>query len=96
MRRTQKTNSLARRPPKTIKVILVKWEDATHQEDDTEKIGTMLAWTVGFQLHRNKKEVAFCMEFFENGGKHDITAIPMLNVKKIVTLATIPFAISAE
>lgn len=96
MRRPRKATPLTPRTPKTIKVVLVKWEDATHQEDDTEKIGTMLAWTVGFQLHRTKKEVALCMEFFQNGGKRDITAIPMLNVKKIVTLTAIPFTISDE
>lgn len=98
MRRTLKTALPdARRPSnKPIKVILVKWRDAAHQEDETDPIGTMLVWTVGLQVYRTKKEVALCMEVYENGSKRDITAIPMLNVKKILTLATIPFSISSE
>lgn len=75
-----------------VKIILVKWEDATHIQDETgpETIGTMIAWTVGVQVHRTKKEVALCMEIFEDGQKRNISTIPMGMVKTILTLARIP------
>lgn len=76
-----------------IKLILVKWEDATHQEDESEVPGTMIAWTMGFQVYRNEKEVSLCMETFEDGAKRNITTIPMGMVKLIKTLATIPMEV---
>lgn len=90
--RARKRSTPGKSPrPNTIKIVLVKWRDATHQEDDsTGPIGTMIAWTVGFLVHRTKKEIAFCMEIFEDGGKRNITTIPMPMVINIRTLASIP------
>lgn len=83
--------------PKRIKLILVKWEDATHIADDSgpELPGTMIAWTVGFQMQRDKKEVVLCMEFFEDQQKRNISTIPMGMVKTIRTLATLPVTFDA-
>lgn len=96
-------SSRTRRQPRTsatdpfkIKVILVKWEDATHQDDESEPIGTMLAWTVGFQIHATEKEVALCMELFEDGDKKAITTIPMGMVRSMRTLATIPVGVHGK
>lgn len=79
-----------------VKIILVKWEDATHLVDDTGPApGTMIAWTCGFQLYRNKKEVALCMEVFEDGAKRNISTIPKGMIKSILRLATIPITINS-
>lgn len=91
MRSAQTTRrSPTPRKPFRVKLILVKWEDATHQDDDSEEVGTMIAWTLGFQLARSDKEVSLCMEMFEDGGKRNISTIPMGMVKTIKTLASIP------
>jgi len=84
------------RKPKAahVKLILVKWRDATHLEDDSQEPGTMVVWTMGFQVHRNKNEVALCMELFEDGSKRNITTVPMGMVLNIKLLARIP--ITAE
>ena len=80
--------------PRKVKLILVKWEDATHLADDTGPApGTMIAWTTGFQLYKTKKEVALCMELFEDGAKRNISTIPMGMVKSILTLATLPIEV---
>ncbi len=79
------------RKPGSIKLILVKWRDATHQTHEEEaEIGTMLVWTLGFEVYRNKKEVALCMEIHEDGAKRDISTIPREMVQSIKTLARIP------
>ena len=85
----------ATKPPKTankVKIVLVKWEDATHQDDNTEPIGTMMAWTTGFLLYKNKKELAVCMEVFADGDKKAITTIPAGMVRNFKVLAEVPFA----
>lgn len=98
MRRSRIAHRVKTTPLKTqrrIKLILVKWEDATHLVDDTgpERPGTMLAWTVGFQLARSDKEVTLCMEMFEDRQKRDISTIPMGMVKSIKTLVTLPMVV---
>lgn len=85
-------------PPKKkthVKLILVKWRDATHVTDDSEgaQPGTMLAWTIGFEVYRTKKEVALCMELHENGDKRDTSTIPRGMVVHIKTLARIPITV---
>ena len=79
-----------------VDLVVVKWEDATHQEDESKVIGTMLGWTTGFLIYKNKKEVALCMEVFEDGAKRNITAIPRGMVKRITKLATIPIHVEDE
>ena len=80
------------RASKTIQLVLVKWRDATHQtHEDEAELGTMLVWTVGFLVHRNKKEVALCMEVHEDGAKRDISTIPREIILSIKTLARVPF-----
>ena len=90
LKRTKRSGKV----PSYIRLILVKWRDATHQENEEDaEIGTMLAWTVGFEVYRNEKEVSFCMEVFEDGGKRNITTIPMgMVVGPIRTLARIPIS----
>ena len=83
--------TVKKKKPHKVRLILVKWEDATHLVDDTGPApGTMIAWTAGFQLYRNKKEVALCMEIFEDGAKRNISTIPRGMVKSILTLAQFP------
>ena len=91
MHRTLKrTTAPATTSKPTVKIILVKWRDATHQtHEDEATIGTMLVWTIGFQVHRNKREVALCMEIHEDGAKQDITTIPRAMVQSIKTLTHI-------
>ena len=85
----KKVESLRAR--KFIKIVLVKWEDATHQDDETQEIGTMLVWTAGILISRSKKEISLCNEIFEDGSKRSITAIPMGMVRgRVLTLAKIP------
>jgi len=79
------------KPKGKAKIVLVKWEDATHQDDTTEPIGTMMAWTTGFLIYRNKKEVSVCMEVFADGDKKAITTIPAGMVRFFKILAEIPF-----
>lgn len=93
LRKAQKAAS--RKPGSHVKLILVKWRDATHVNDDldgTPQPKTMLAWTVGFQVHRTREEIALCMEIHEDSGKRDITTIPMGMVIGIKPLARIPIA----
>ena len=96
LNRTKKTPTVHQRR-KTIKLILVKWRDATHQEDDDSPPGTLLAWTIGFEVQRNDEEVALCMEVFEDGSKRNITTIPLGMVQgPIRTLAQIPIDYSQD
>lgn len=78
-------------PKGKVKIVLVKWEDATHQDDQSEPIGTMLAWTVGFLIYRNKKECSVCMETFADGEKKAITTIPAGMIRNFKVLAEVPF-----
>ena len=80
----------------TVDLVVVKWEDATHQEDESKVIGTMIGWTTGFLIYKNKKEIALCMEVFEDGAKRNITAIPRGMVKRITKLASIPIHVDHE
>ena len=91
MKRSKIKKSAA--PKKTfakVKLVLVKWEDAAHQADESETIGTLLAWTVGFFMYRNEKEIAVCRDVFEDGDKQEILAIPAGMVKSVRTLAILP------
>lgn len=81
----------APKPKGNAKVVLVKWEDATHQDDTSEPIGTMFAWTVGWLIYKNKKELAVCMEVFADGEKKAITTIPAGMVRSYKVLAEVPF-----
>lgn len=76
--------------PKTLRVVLVEWEDATHQEDESEPLGTMVAYTVGFLVRNTKKDVVVCGEIFENGSRRDITSISKKMVRAIKPLVKIP------
>ena len=89
--RARKRQVVSTRKATDIKLILVKGRDATHQtlEEDAD-LGTMLVWTIGFEVYRNKKEVALCMEIHEDGAKRDISTIPREMIKHIKTLARIP------
>ena len=86
--------SKLRRPiklPKSLRVVLVEWEDATHQVDERDTpMGTMIAYTLGFLVRNTKKDVVLCGEVFEDGGRRDITAIAKPMVRKIIQVATIP------
>ena len=79
------------KPPKHLKVVLVEWEDATHQDDEQDApMGTMIAYTIGFLVRNTKKDVVLCGEVFEDGGRRDITAIAKKMVRKIIPVAKIP------
>ena len=89
----QRPRVKAAKPKKTlskVKLVLVKWEDAAHQADESEPIGTLLAWTVGFLMYQNEKETAVCRDVFEDGSKQEIIAIPAGMVRHVRSLATIP------
>jgi len=77
--------------PKHLKVVLVEWEDATHQADEQDApLGTMIAYTIGFLIRKTKKDIVLCGEVFEDGGRRDITAIATPMVRAITTVAKIP------
>lgn len=95
MRTAQKAKTSGRKPASQshVKLVLVKWEDATHQEDESQVPGTMIAWTLGFLIYRNDKEISLCMETFEDGAKRNITTIPMGMVKRVRVLASVPIKV---
>ena len=80
--------------PKNLQVVLVEWEDATRQEDESEPLGTMLAYTVGFLVRKTKKDIVVCGEIFENGGRRELTSISKKMVRTIQPLAEIPVRFS--
>ena len=80
--------------PKSLQVVLIEWEDATHQDDESEPLGTMLAYTVGFLVRKTKKDIVVCGEIFENGGRREITSISRKMVRTIQPLAEIPVRFS--
>ena len=83
--------------PKTLRLVVVEWEDATHQDDEKEApLGTMRAYTAGFVISNTKKELRLCAEFFEDGGRRDITCIPKLMVRDIQEIARIPVSFHAS
>ena len=79
------------RLPAFLRVVLVEWEDATHQADEHDApLGTMIAYTIGFLVRNTKKDVVLCGEVFEDGGRRDITAIAKPMVRRIIPVAKIP------
>ena len=89
--RARKRQVVSTRKATDIKLILVKWRDATHQTlEEDATLGTLLVWTIGFEVYRNKKEVALCMEIHEDGAKRDISTIPREIILSIKTLARVP------
>ena len=78
--------------PRTVRLVLVRWEDAAHQADESEAIGTILAWSCGFFIYQNEKELAICRDVFQDGDKQEILAIPAGMVRNVKTLARIPIS----
>ena len=77
--------------PTSLRVVLVEWEDATHQADEQDApLGTMVAYTIGFLIRNTKKDVVLCSEIFEDGSRRDITAISKKMVRVITPVAKIP------
>lgn len=79
---------------KYLKVVLVEWEDATKQDDESEPLGTMIAYTIGFLIRNTKKDVVLCGEIFANGSRRDITNISTKMVRGIKVLAKVPLPLS--
>ena len=79
-----------RKFPSKVKLVLVRWEDAAHQADESQAIGTMIAWSCGFFIYQDEKELAICRDVFQDGDKQEILAIPAGMVRQVKVLAEIP------
>ena len=75
---------------KTIKIVLVEWDDATYHHDAETPTDLTTCWTVGFLLGRTQKKITIAAELHDDAYKRDINEIPSGCVKKVTILGRMP------
>lgn len=78
---------------KSIKVVLVEWEDATIHPDAETPTDLTTCWTVGFLLGKTDRKVSLASELHDDLYKRDVNEIPAGCVRKITVLGQMPLPV---